>query len=106
MGEVVVEDAGAPTGWPRKFALAELWESSPLLRSAFRNSGVLLAWPKPDTVGVASMRALSINRLATEMALTIWCDHSPTPKSPPVQWLKQEARLPTCAQTKLYNIAH
>ena len=100
MGEVVVadaaavvEEAGAPTRWPAKFALAEAWESSPLIRAAFRKNGVLLIWPKPDTVGVASMKALSLNRKVIEMALDVWCFHSDSAKSPPVDWLKREARL-------------
>ena len=91
MGEVVNEDAGAQARWPTPFALADAWESSPLIRAAFPKNGVRLQWPKPDTVGVASMKALSLNRMVVETALDVWCFHSQLAKSPPIQWLKEEA---------------
>ena len=78
--------------WPEKFALANAWETSPLIRATFRsNSSALLTWVKPNLVGVASLRALSLNRKAIELAIDVWSAHSHVAKSPPVHWLKQEA---------------
>ncbi|CAE7276559.1 unnamed protein product [Symbiodinium natans] len=86
MGEVV-----EGLVWPEKFALANAWETSPLIRATFRsNSSALLTWVKPNLVGVASLRALSLNRKAIELAIDVWSAHSHVAKSPPVHWLKQE----------------
>ena len=86
--------APARVTWPTRFLLAKHWEAHTLIRAAFRlNDGKLLSWVSPQLVGVASLRALSINKLAIQLTLEKWCATTSTPKSPPVDWLKQEARV-------------
>ena len=79
--------------WPLKGSLAKAWEQNPVVRELFReNKWQLLAWPKVELVGVASLRSLSLNRRSIQDAIRIWSEFSATPKSPPIDWLKQEAR--------------
>ena len=85
---------GSRISWPDKFILARHWESNGLIRAAFRmNQGKLLSLVKPSLVGVASLRAFSLNKLAVELTLDKLAVCTATAKSPPVDWLKPEAGL-------------
>ena len=86
------DEAPRVQAWPAKFELAKLWEADGLIRATWRvNKFKLLCWVKPTLVGVASLRALALNKKAVELALLTWTSFATMPKSPPVDWLKQEA---------------
>ena len=86
------QEVALPKPWPENSLLAKRWESDGLIRAIFRtNKSCLLAWLKPTLVGVASLRALALNKTAVTIALDVWCQVTTQAKSPPVDWLKQEA---------------
>ena len=96
---------GVKQAWPQKFELARQLESNGLIRYIFRvNRGKLLEWVKPTLVGVASLRALGLNKLAVQLSLKCWCENSAVPKSPPVDWLKQEAWHAACSTQGIVHI--
>ena len=78
--------------WPPRHALASLLEENFSVKKNLRETGRMLLWPKPELVGLASLQALSLNRMAISDALQIWGSHSNDEvKSPPVEWIKDEA---------------
>ena len=77
--------------WPEKHSLTTTWEQNILVQEAFRsNDHHLLKWPSRELIGVASLRALALNKLAVEETIKVWSSSCPNPKSPPIDWLKQE----------------
>ena len=81
------------TPWPEKGLLTKAWEEDAGVRDMFRaNKGHLLAWPNPQLVGVASLRALSLNVGVVKLAIEVWGSVCTQAKSMVVDWLKQEAR--------------
>ncbi|CAE7779252.1 unnamed protein product [Symbiodinium sp. CCMP2592] len=77
--------------WPEKGALCRALEESRDVRAVFRaNKNHLLAWPKPDLVGVASLRAMALNVTVLKVSLEVWAATSPICKSMSVDWLKEE----------------
>jgi len=80
--------------WPPRHALASLLEEHFYVRKNLREGGRMLTWPKPELTGLATLQALSLNRMAISDALQIWGSHSKEEvKSPPVEWLKDEAMV-------------
>ena len=78
--------------WPEKGALSKAMEEDGAIRNSFRaNRSQLLAWPSPNLVGVASLKALGLNVHAVGLALQIWGSCHSTPKTMPIDWLKEEA---------------
>jgi hypothetical protein len=69
-GSVPAEDAAVQdiiVDW------AEHWgEKMGLIRWCLKNKR-LLKWPSPETVGVASMRALALNHVVLEAVGESWC---------------------------------
>ena len=93
MAEEAPEETNPRQAWPASHQLAKTLEQNALVRELFRNNNShLLKWPKPDLVGVASMSALSLNKMIIKEVLLLWGTVCNEPKSPPVDWLKQEAR--------------
>ncbi|CAL1171742.1 unnamed protein product [Cladocopium goreaui] len=86
------EDEASNKPWPPRHALAALWEEDVVIRKTLRDNGKMLTWPKKALTGIATLSALSQNRAAINDALTIWASHETTPKSPPVEWLKDEVK--------------
>lgn len=89
-----VAEADVSMSWPPRHELASVWEESSEVRRSLRENGKLLVWPKPHTAGVGTVEALRANRVAINDALKIWANHtagSSMPKSPPVDWLREEA---------------
>lgn len=81
--------------WPQDGGLSKQWEGKAKLRIDLRLNKEMLRWPKKkgkETKGVPSMAALSLNLEAVQVGLEEWIRFQSTPKSPPVDWLKQEAR--------------
>ena len=90
-GEMVPIEEEEPR-LPERHALASSWEENPLVRKNLRESGKLLRWPNREMTGIATLAALGENRVIIEDALTLWASHNSTEaKSPPVEWLKDEA---------------
>ena len=86
------DDGVSSSTWPRQHALAGLWEDSFEVRHALRETGKILRWPKVELTGIATLSALSLNKQAVQDTLTIWASHNhDEAKSPPVDWLKDEA---------------
>ncbi|CAE7301306.1 unnamed protein product [Symbiodinium necroappetens] len=86
-------DAGKwPASWPPKFALARKWDEHIVLREQMRRTGKLLIWDTPASTGVANKTSLRLNRFAIAAVLEVWVGTSDSPKSPPIGWLRAEAR--------------
>ena len=86
------EDEGSAYQWPARHELASCWEENGLVRKNLRDTGRMLVWPNRDLTGIATLAALSTNRVIVADALTIWATHNVSEaKSPPVEWLKDEA---------------
>ena len=78
--------------WPDDNVLAMAWEAEAKVRESFRlNKSQLLAWPSPQLVGVASLRALALNVPVIQLALKAWGETCDFAKSMAVDWLKREA---------------
>lgn len=83
-------DDGAP--WPTCHQLASLWEENHVVRKNLRLTGKMIVWPKVELTGVATLQALSANRIPIADAITVWgSHHNQAAKPPPIEWLKQEA---------------
>ena len=95
------EDEASNKPWPPRHALAALWEEDVVIRKTLRDNGKMLTWPKKALTGIATLSALSQNRAAINDALTVWASHETTPKSPPVEWLKDEV----CDVQTLFSIS-
>ena len=78
--------------WPDQDELSCALEADAGVRESFRaNRAQLLAWPSPQLVGVASLKALALNVGVVKLALRVWgktCDY---PKAMAIDWLKREA---------------
>ncbi|CAE7669203.1 unnamed protein product [Symbiodinium sp. CCMP2592] len=80
--------------WPEMGKLSSMWEGSNDIRALFRdNKQKLLKWPSPSVVGVASLKALSLNIALVNQAIEVWAEVNPTPKTMSVDWLKQDRSL-------------
>ena len=89
---IVAADEESAYQWPARHQLASCWEENGIVRQNLRDTGRMLLWPNRDLTGIATLAALSSNRVIVADALTIWATHSfSEAKSPPVEWLKDEA---------------
>ena len=78
--------------WPGQDELAKLLEADAGVRECFRaNKAQLLSWPSPQLVGVASLKALSLNVGVIKLALQVWGNSCDFPKAMAIDWLKREA---------------
>lgn len=77
--------------WPVRHELADVWEENGSIRRNLRTQGKMLQWPRPELVGIATLQALGQNREAIYDALTVWAGSCSVAKSPPIEWLKDEA---------------
>ena len=92
------EDDSQAVAWPSPHALASTWEESGDVRKVLRDTGKMLKWPKVELCGLGSLSALSANRQAIHDTLLVWCAFNKgSAKSPPIDWLRQEARMLKCA---------
>ena len=74
--------------WPEKHAFAKQLEADVYVRDSFRtNNSQLLQWTSPQTVGVASLKALALNVQVIQISLRV----SALPKAMTIDWLKEEA---------------
>ena len=89
-GDEEVEEQEA--AWPPKHELAALWDSHDVIRAQMRTSGKLLVWPTPASTGIPSKVSLKLNRWVVLLIIKVWGKHHASPKSPPIGWLRQEAR--------------
>ena len=88
------EDDDDGDSWPPTHALACSWEECSDVRKSLRDTGRMLTWPKVELTGIGSLSALSVNRQAVHDALEVWgSHHTSEAKSPPVNWLKEEAGM-------------
>ena len=89
---IVAADEESAYQWPARHQLASCWEENGIVRKNLRDTGKMLLWPNRDLTGIATLAALSSNRVVVADALTIWGTHNfSEAKSPPVEWLKDEA---------------
>ena len=74
-------------------ALAKLIEANQTLRARVLefNTGQLTRWPSPTTVGVKSVKAMSLNATLLEVVAEWWVQLMPVPKPPSVDLCRQEA---------------
>ena len=93
-GEVSDHGDHGDVAWPEEGRLAQRWEARLCLRERMRSEHKLLLWPCKKMVGAASIPALCLNRFAIADILLEWCPCSSEPKSPPIEWLRREARSP------------
>ena len=71
--------------------LAREWESDGLLRNRARQNGCLTMWPSPATMGVASIKACSMNAKALEILAKWWLQLEPIyAKMIPIDKLRPE----------------
>lgn len=78
--------------WPEKHVFAKQLESDVFVRDSFRtNKSQLLRWTSPETVGIASLKALSLNVQVIKICLEVWGSVSALPKAMAIDWLKEEA---------------
>ena len=87
------EEETPPSNWPAKHSLSKKWDAHPLIREQVRLNGRLLSWQRPEAVGVANKASVALNRFVLLILMEEWVSHAPTPKSPPIGWLRQEALL-------------
>ena len=78
--------------WPEKHKLAKTWDGCEISRDRMRTQRRLLDWFSAASTGVASKATLKLNRFCVRQTMQIWVDVADTPKSPPIGWLRQEAR--------------
>ena len=90
VAEIDADDSTA--SWPAAHELASVWEESSHVRQCLRQKGRTLLWPNVTTTGVATVENLKANRIVVHDALKVWASHSDLAKSPPVDWLREEAR--------------
>ena len=71
--------------------LAHEWESDSLLRNRARQNGCMTVWPSPAAVGVASIKACSMNSKALEILAKWWLQLEPVyAKIIPIDKLRPE----------------
>ncbi|CAE7355826.1 unnamed protein product [Symbiodinium sp. CCMP2456] len=76
--------------WPEKHVFAKQLESDVFVRDSFRtNKSQLLRWTSPETVGIASLKALSLNVQVIKICLEVWGSVSALPKAMAIDWLKE-----------------
>ena len=75
--------------------LARLLESNSSVRERIieARNGQLTRWPSPTTVGIKSVKAMSLNATILEMIAEWWVGWVSTPKPPAVDLLRREAVL-------------
>ena len=84
------------SSWPTRHLLAEMLEENHQIRKNLRLTGKMLVWPKVDLTGIATLQALTANRLCIHDVLFVWASHCHDhAKPPPVEWLKDEASFQT-----------
>ena len=76
---------------PPEGQLAKAWEANALVRQQLRDEQRLLSWPSKATTGVASQRALILNRVPVMVAVSEWAAVCNEPKSVPIDWIREEA---------------
>lgn len=86
------EEEVSAGSWPPLHELASIWEENSAVRGSLRQNKRLLIWPKKELTGVATIDGLAANLLAVQDALKVWASHAPSPRAPPIDWLREEAR--------------
>ena len=91
--------------WPEEGALAAAWEGEVRIREIFRtNTSKLLAWPSRDLIGVASLKALSLNVDVVGKAMEVWGQSCQQPRTMSIDWLKQEAGFELGCRDRGYSL--
>ena len=81
-------------------SLAEMLESQTSVRNSMRNTGKITKWPSPQSIGVPSVKALTLNVPALEQVATWFTRDSPDPGSITIDkirnevWGEQETQRP------------
>ena len=74
-------------------SLGGLLEMDPDIRQNARQNKQLTEWPTRETIGIPSCRAIGCNLRLLTLACDWWAKHQETPKTVPVDILKEEAGL-------------
>ena len=76
--------------------LAELVESESSIRNRMRDpveGGCITRWPRPELVGVPSVKSMALNVVALEAIARWWTINSPTPSVVPIDEMRTQARI-------------
>ena len=76
--------------WPNRGSLATLLEVDKEVRDRMRLQGFFTRWPNPRTVGVPSVKAMSMNPAILEIVAGWWCPYHPSPKCLPIDLCRRE----------------
>lgn len=68
-----------------------MWDQDVFLRNRGRELGRLTAWPDVKTMGVASMKACSLNVVLLEHTAKWWVVHSKLPSAIGIKKIRAEA---------------
>lgn len=71
--------------------LATKWEANSGVRRRARELQALVKWEKPELVGVASSKAVSLNSVVVTVMAEWWVEKSPMPQAIPIDLLRREA---------------
>lgn len=71
--------------------LATKWEANSGVRRRARELQALVKWEKPELVGVASSKAVSLNAVVVTVMAEWWVEKSPMPQAIPIDLLRREA---------------
>ena len=89
---IVAADEESAYQWPARHQLASCWEENGIVRQNLRDTGRMLLWPNRDLTGIATLAALSSNRV---LWLMRWPFGQPTVFQKPnlPQWNGWRTRL-------------
>ena len=71
--------------------LAIKWEANNGVRRRARELQALVKWEKPELIGVASSKAVSLNSCVITVMAEWWVEKSPMPQAIPIDLLRKEA---------------
>ena len=76
--------------------LAALLEADMSVRERFRDSGYCTRWPSPQSIGVASVKAMGLNHRILELTALWWCPRCEGPQFIPISTVRKEVIRLTC----------
>ncbi len=85
---------------PIPVELADKFESDGFIRQHGREFQRLTSWPSPAQIGIASMKACSINSKALEVMAGWWVEKADMPSAVPIHPLRSEV---WDSKTKLFQ---
>ena len=78
--------------------LAEMWESTKVIRNRLLTEGHFTQWVNKDAVGIKSVKAMVLNHLSLEVLAEFWCPQHEMVKAVPIGIVRREA-----GQIKILN---